>query len=83
MAIALAFVSICGAAYCLVSMGRLIKPDTPTVAGYYVFPFKGDDYFTAPEGKIYRDWCLRWLIGAAVSATVFVILIAGTPDFEL
>jgi len=74
-------VSIVLGGYNLLRMGKFIIPDIPR-RRYYAFPF-GDERFTDPEGKIYRDRCLRWFGAFVFCAFIFCALIMNTPNFEL
>jgi hypothetical protein len=80
--VAFGAISIVVGGYNLLRMGPYIKPDTPTVQGFYVFPF-GDEHFSDPQGKVYRDRCLRWFGAALASMLVFAILIVNTPNVSL
>lgn len=80
-ALVIGLISIIAGAFNLLRMGRFIRPDMPTVAGFYVFP-RADD-FADSEGLTYRGRCLRWFAVAVLCMAIFVALIVNTPNFEL
>jgi hypothetical protein len=77
----LALIAMMAGSYNLIQMAKFI--DSPTGAFGFRPLWAEGSYFTSPLGYKYRRNCIIWFSITAILMVVFMLMLAGTPDYNL